>query len=193
MRCDRCGGNYDEVGFRRWKDARLCSVQTHASICIGCEQTERDTEKRANRAKIKARDTLRRHADRFIELGFATSRAEFTERFGWSLDRIIHDLEHTYENWCSGCSGVFKEMGHGLSDITLDICDPRSPPYYATNTRWICQTCNRAKGRTPPEKWGARIVYWHQWRAQQAKVTSEPLRALPLFDWQRSCSSSHPI
>lgn len=97
---------------------------------------------------------------------------------------MIHDLNHTYDNWCMGCDGVFKEMGHGLSDITLDIIDPRLPPYYQ-NTRWICSTCNRAKGRTPPEQWGALTAYIKRWKAHQNCININPLAGLPLFECVR--------
>jgi hypothetical protein len=74
-------------------------------------------------------------------------------------------------------------MSHGLSDITLDICDPTIEPYYMTNTKWVCQTCNREKARTPPDKWGAKLVYWKQWAQQQAKIARDRLTGLPLFQW----------
>ncbi len=182
IHCERCGGNYEAVGFRKAHALYASSASGRHPICIGCEQTERDAEKIANRLKIKARDTLRRHAAKYIKTGLVASQEEFAKKFGWDLDRMIHDIEHIYDNWC-GCGAVFKEMGHGLSDITLDICDPRLPPHYASNTRWICQTCNRAKGRMPIELWGARNAYWIQWRKQQDKLKENPLAACELFDY----------
>src|SRR5262249_49372565 len=155
----------------------------YAYTCIGCEQTARDKKKRANRERSKVGDAIRRHADRFIKIGLAKTRAEFAEKYGWEIDRMLHEMEHTYKNGCGYCAESFGEMGHGLSDITLDICDPRQPPYYGTNTRWICQTCNREKGRTPPELWGAKLIAWKQWYAWQECLAVDQFVGLPLFDW----------
>lgn len=180
FRCDGpCGGTYGPVAFR--KRGVYASTQKFELVCKLCEQTKRDKIKQENRARVKARDCLRRHADRFVAQGLARDRTEFAGRFGWQINRMVHDLEHTYDNWCQ-CGAKFKEMGHGLSDITLDICDPRLPPFYSSNSRWICATCNRKKALTPPEEWGAQIVYEQQWRAQMTKIAENPFAGLPLFD-----------
>jgi DNA-directed RNA polymerase subunit RPC12/RpoP len=76
---------------------------------------------------------------------------------------MIHDAQHSYDNSCTYCGHMFKDMGHGLADITLDIVDPSQPPYYAVNVRWVCATCNREKSRTPPALWGARRACWELW------------------------------
>jgi hypothetical protein len=52
--------------------------------------------------------------------------------------------------------------------------------FYGVNTRWVCLTCNRAKGRTPPELWGAKLICWQQWHSHQGKTS--PLSGLPLFE-----------
>jgi len=182
FRCEGpCGGLYGAVGFAKNRVLYAYNTARRRPMCKLCEQTARDKIKQANRARVKARDCFRRHADRFCTQGLANDRPAFADRFGWRIDRMVHDLEHTYDNWCQ-CGAKFKEMGHGLSDITLDICDPRLLPYYSSNTRWICSTCNRKKARTPPEEWGAQIVYEQQWRAQMARITTDPLAGLPLFD-----------
>jgi hypothetical protein len=73
-------------------------------------------------------------------------------------------------------------MGHGLADITLDVIDPAAAPYYGTNTKWACQTCNREKGTTPPALWGAKLNAWRQWEKWQEKLKRNSLSGLPLFD-----------
>jgi hypothetical protein len=46
-------------------------------------------------------------------------------------------------------------MPNGIQDITLDIHDRDALPEYKTNTRIICQTCNRLKGMLNPPEWSA--------------------------------------
>jgi len=149
---------------------------------MGCEQQERDDRKRRNRPKAKARNTFYHHADKFIQAGKAESRREFAELYGWDIGQMSHDIEHAYGNGCPYCHQSFAEMGHGLSDVTLDIIDTEKPPYYTTNVRWVCATCNKEKQRTPPELWGAKLIAWEKWRQQQERIKNNPFCGLPLFD-----------
>jgi hypothetical protein len=142
------------VFFEVNRGGRYTRIPTPKAVCIGCLQTERDNLKRYNRPKAKARNTFYRHADKFIKEGLAGSREDFAQRFDWSVKQMAHDIEHTYKNGCPYCRQFFSEMGHGLSDLTLDIIDPEKPPYYTTNVKWVCSTCNKEKQRTPPEYWG---------------------------------------
>jgi hypothetical protein len=103
------------------------------------------------------------------------SRPDFQSKFGWDIGRMLHDLGHAYVNGCPYCTERFMEMGHGLADITLDICDPRQSLFYSINTRWICQTCNRKKGRVPPELWGAQLTAWERWRRHQEQLSAHRL------------------
>jgi hypothetical protein len=146
--CRRCGGTFEEAAFFRKDRSLYASSESRShTICIGCEQTARDTRKQGNRWLDKARDTLRRHADRFLQKGLIQSKLDLVSRYGWDVGRLAQDAEHAYRNGCPYCHRLFKEMTHGLSDITLDIVDPGGDPYYSTNTKWVCQTCNREKGR----------------------------------------------
>lgn len=166
--CSRCREWFTpEVFFRR------TSTHMHMrrmAVCIGCENTARDNHKQENRWRQKARDTSNRHADKFIERGLASSRADFAERYGWNVDRMAHEAEHAFGSGCTYCGHRYLSMGHGLADITLDIVDRDAPPYYATNTTWCCATCNREKGRTPIHLWGAKLVAWSKWRQRQAEL-----------------------
>ena len=173
-RCTRCGGTFDaEAFFRRNRTLVANAYATTRPVCIGCEQTSRDDRKLEDRWRQKARDTLNRHADRFIERGLASSRPDFAERFGWDIDRMAHEAEHAYGNGCTYCGHGYLSMGHGFADITLDIVDREAPPYYATNTTWCCSTCNRDKGRTPIHLWGAKLVAWSKWRQHQAELAAD--------------------
>jgi hypothetical protein len=55
-------------------------------------------------------------------------------------------------------------MGHGRADVTVDILDPKLEPFYLTNTRLPCLTCNRAKHTMGAEQWALRRRAWDRWR-----------------------------
>lgn len=168
--CSKCGGNYDAAVFFRRNDLAYTPARSGSRpICIGCEQNDRDETKRRNRWLTKARDALRGHARK---LGFTTS--ELADTYGWSTERMAHEAEHAYDNGCPECGDSFRDMGHGLADITLDVIDPQSPPIYGMNTRWICMTCNRAKGRTSLALRAAKHLAWAQWREQQERLSADP-------------------
>lgn len=162
-RCRRCGGTYSEAFFRAWGDNGRCHQRVRP-VCIGCELTARTERKRRNRSLEKARRTLYHHADKYIRLGVATSRDDFAERFGWDVRDMAHDIDHATANGCPYCRRPFAEMEHGLADCTLDVIHPDQLPYYRSNARWCCQTCNNEKRRTAPEQWGAKLRDWEQWR-----------------------------
>lgn len=179
--CKKCGGTYPEIFFRK-REWTLRVKSIRRAVCVGCEQTEKDERKRRNRPLAKARSTFYRHAARFIKDGLAESRQEFADRFGWGVHQMAHDIEHSHANSCPYCHRPFSEMPGDLSAITLDIVDPEKKPYYTTNVRWICSTCNKEKQRTPPEHWGARLAAWNIWRKQQQKLSVDPFAGLPFFE-----------
>lgn len=181
-RCNRCGTMYParlvEGAFRfRGLDAsRPRSTGRGRSICRPCEQTARDTKKIVNRWATKARDVIRRHADRF-----GIDKTDLVQCYGWEPERLAHDAEYQYGNGCNYCGGKYRDMGHGLSDITLDVVDRDKPPYYRTNTRWCCQTCNRKKGTMEPEEFELDRQMWETWRRQQEALARDPQEAGLLF------------
>lgn len=183
-RCKRCHTPYEglevEAFFRR-------TSSTHRSmrmaVCIGCELTARTRRKQENRPLEKARRTLHHHADKYVLAGSATSRDDFARRYGWKLEQMAHDIEHAMGNGCPYCWQAFAEMEHGLADCTLDIVNPGQLPYYRTNIRWCCKTCNTEKARTPPDLWGAKLQAWERWR----QWTANPYPPDSLFgDWSES-------
>lgn len=184
MLCSRCGVTYDESFFRRTGSVTHMHMRNKPRLtyCIGCETTERDTEKQRDRWRSKASDALRRHADKFIDAGLISSRAELAERYGWDIDAMAHDLQHAYGNGCRYCRKPYGDMGHGLADITLDVTDPVREPFYATNTNWACQSCNRSKGRLTPEQWATRLLCWAKWTRRQVVLSMRPYVG-PLFEW----------
>lgn len=163
QRCRCCGGRFDrEAGFRKRK-LDISSYDTHPD-CILCEQTERD-KKKADRWLIKARDTVRRHAQH----DKLTAR-EFTSRFGWDVKRVAHILEHAYGNTCEYCRELYSLMPSGLQSITMDIIDREKPPHLETNTKPCCQTCNRKKSKWSPERWARHLRYAAEWEARQQEI-----------------------
>jgi hypothetical protein len=172
-----CGEYYPASAFRKnHVEAHACASRKRT--CKRCEQTKRDKLKRANRWKVKAATTIRNHARKY-----GMSRQEFEETYGWNPDRLARDLENTYEHGlCPGeCGDPFKDMGHGLADITVDIIDRRIAPVYPSNVRLICSTDNRSKGQTPPEEMGERIIINQKWKAAMQRVKADPFMALPLY------------
>jgi hypothetical protein len=161
--CARCGGVFDAEAFFRQnnKASAFAFSGTTKTVCIGCEQTARDAEKARDRWPAKVRDTIRRHAR---QLGYSIDT--LANEFGWQFDRLLHDVQHAYRNGCPYCRESFAGMGHGFADITLDICDPTTAPLYISNTKWVCATCNREKGRTPVELWARKLVAWDDWERQ---------------------------
>jgi hypothetical protein len=150
------------------------SRPTRKWICRPCEQTQRDERKRQNRWPTKIRDVIRRHAQRLD-----VTRDYLVTVCGWAPDRLMHDGEFQYGNGCNYCGHPYREMGHGLKDITLDIVDRSKPPYYRTNTRWCCQTCNSKKGDRGPEFFEADRQVYERWQRQKKLPAQE--RGL-LFD-----------
>ncbi len=100
--------------------------------------------------------------------------AALIDQYGWDPDRMSHEAQHVYANGCQYCGESFANMGHGLWDITLDVFDPNTPPYYPANTRWVCGTCNRAKSRTPPDEWGAKLADYARWKRHRDEHPRTP-------------------
>jgi hypothetical protein len=165
--CARCGTSYpsalSEAAFRSAASLRDASSRKYrATICRPCEQTRRDKLKLLNRWAVKARDTIRRHAIRL-----QVPKPDLVNVYGWDPKRLAHDAEFQYSNGCNYCGGLYADMGHGLTDITLDLVDARRPPYYRTNTKWCCQTCNRKKGDRGPEFFEADRQVYELWNVAQ--------------------------
>lgn len=157
--CPKCGGEYPQGSFGR--NVVRCITQRRPT-CKLCEQTAGDAIKAARRWTIKVSETRRRHARR-LNLPVIT----LERQYGWDLPRMARDAEHAYNDRCPGCTTPFKDMVHGLGDITLDIRDPEREPFLLTNTEWICVTCNRQKQRTPPEDWAEFCIGRELWLRQQ--------------------------
>jgi len=187
-RCSRCGGVFDEIFFsRNTRGSAIANPSNWRSVCNGCQQTGRDTVKRGNRPLAKARATTRTHSRKYIGRGLASDLADFKDRYGWDDQQMAHDIEYQSGNGCPYCHKQFSSMAHGLADVTLDVVDPQALPFYRTNCRWVCSTCNKAKRDDPPELWARKLQCWaqfeatqknemDQWRGRSAKATAADQR-----------------
>lgn len=170
--CSACGGTYSEVFFE--KSGKSKNSYFSRTICIGCRLTRRTSEKRYNRPLKKAQAAVLTHTPKLVARGLIQSAHELITRYGWNAQEMAHDIEHAFGNGCPYCCEKFATMPHGLGDVTLDIVDPTKPPYYKTNVRWVCTTCNRAKSRTPPEIWSEKLSMWAEWRRRQEDMRDDP-------------------
>lgn len=180
-RCKRCGTFYPphlvesafRIGGGHGRALDASSAPRRNRICRPCEQTARDQSKIGNRWTVKSRDVIRRHAVRLD-----VPKDDLVSVYGWDQARLAHDAEHQYGNGCNYCGHAYHDMGHGLADITLDIVDRSKPPYYRTNTKWCCQTCNRKKGAQTPEEFEIDRQVYECWSEQQRRgwdpVTDDP-------------------
>lgn len=142
--CSRCRTKYPIICFRRNLLSAVGKSKRHP-LCKRCEITLRTNEKIKNRWLIKASGTIHRHAAKY-----KLPIKDFQRTYGWDKKQIAHDFEHASHNGCPYCLKLFSSMANGLSDLTLDIIDPSKGPYYRTNTKIVCNTCNQAKGAMDP-------------------------------------------
>lgn len=163
--CTRCGTHYAPhlvaLAFRVGPRVSMHQDTGRRTryVCRPCEQTARDERKIRNRWAVKARDVIRRHAIRL-----EVSKQDLIDRYGWDPERLAHDAEFQYGNGCNYCGHQYREMGHGLADISLDIMDRAAAPYYRSNTKWCCQTCNRQKGDKSPEWFEINRQVYEAWQ-----------------------------
>ncbi len=122
------------------------------ATCKMCESTRRHTE---DRWKRKAQTTIAYHRLRALaEYKIAPERfpswdghyETFANIYGWFIEKIAREMEAVYEGPCRKCGCLYKDMGHGRDDLTIDIIDPPSEPFYDDNTRLVCGSCNSRKG-----------------------------------------------
>ena len=179
--CKKCGGTYSETFFQsHCNHTRIVTFKNN--VCIGCQQTARDEKKYVNRPLVKARNTYFSHARKYIERGIIQDANDLRRLYGWDIPQMAHDIDHSFKNGCPYCRKKFADMEGGLHSVSLDIINPVSPPYYETNVRWVCLTCNKEKQRTPPDIWGARLQDWKHWRERKTSMELNPFFGLPMFD-----------
>lgn len=179
--CRACGGEWDlEACYRRdsSKSRRSAGApaEQYRAQCVMCDITERNDPTPEERAKRKAQNSIVLHAEKYN-----LTPTEFSRRFGWEISRMVYDIMHGHENTCPYCYERYASMGNGLTDITLDIVDPKREPYYRTNTRWCCGTCNREKSLMAPHLWDIRCAAWPIYMKRRDEIRKNPTWGLPLF------------
>ncbi len=175
-KCSRCGFEGDALAFfRKNPDFRRARIHARA-VCIGCEVTSRNKPDESARWRRKACATISHHARKF-----GIPSPELQAKFGWDVGQMAHDAEHAHGNGCHYCSVPFSSMGNGMADISLDIIDRDRQPFYRTNTRWACLTCNRQKSTLPPEIFALRQIEWKRFLAYKEKAEVNPYFGLPLL------------
>jgi 5-methylcytosine-specific restriction endonuclease McrA len=169
--CKKCGFTAPEEWYWRQvfdvaSNIKKYHYDRRYSICPMCLQEERDAKKQKNRWIEKARMAIYSHARKY-----GIKPVELRNDYGWSIQNVAHKLEFIYRNSCPYCHRLFKDMGHGLRDISLDIINPSLPPYFETNVMAVCQTCNSSKGTRSPTYYGLHL--------QMAKRRQEFLHSKP--------------
>jgi hypothetical protein len=184
VRCVDCMVDLEEWFFSRDSNANRSTRITARKRCKACEQERRDRKKKDNRFIYKATSVIYRHAKKYVKSGLVASVKEFQSKYDWQSDRIAHDIEHAFANGCPYCSIPFSERQGGLAELTLDILDPGQQPYYRTNTKYCCATCNKEKQRTPPQLWAAHLVEWDRRAAELNRRRRNPNTLWQSLGWK---------
>lgn len=178
-RCESCGGEYLLAFFRRSRNSNRSRTLTRTTRlyrdrCIGCETKSKSEDKRNRHLRSKAKGARRRHAAKLKELGTIRSEDDLEELYGWSLERMVDNINHVIKEGCPYCLQLLNVAEEGLGIITLDILNPTDEPHYSTNVRWCCARCNSVKQRISPAVWGARLSMWSLWHRNQIRITANP-------------------
>ncbi|KKL78030.1 hypothetical protein LCGC14_2028960 [marine sediment metagenome] len=156
--CKRCGYTAPEEWFIKKGFTSKTHLQREYNICPMCQQESRDKKKWENRAINKAHRIIYSHTERYnTKHDTSLTSSRFSMMFGWEIKRMAHDINHTYDNLCWYCGHPFKDMGHGLADLSLDIINPDEEPFY-TNVRYCCRTCNSSKGHRDNQHFGFHLA-----------------------------------
>ena len=177
-RCTSCGGDDLLEFFRPGKSTNgnpslNLGTQCYRDRCLGCEALRKHGEPLDQRLRRKAIAARRRHGIKLKVIGRIKDENDLEEVYGWSLDRMVDDIERIKEKGCPYCMQPVDTDGQGLGIITLDILNTDQAPHYSTNVIWCCSSCNSEKQRTSPEIWGARQSMWRRWRLNQIRLGAD--------------------
>jgi hypothetical protein len=142
-----------------------------AQICKVCEVTNHDRARELDPYRPAFAQRRRDHASRYGHT------VKDLERMGWDTERRSIEMRAQYENgFCPNCietaeHGVkvhfFRDMSHGLADLTIDRINPDLPPIWPGNIQWLCGTCNKRKRDRNAVLHGQRIQQEHELRCQE--------------------------
>jgi hypothetical protein len=176
--CMTCGGEY-LFAFYRLKPAHKpgllsATAQQYYDRCIGCETTIKHSRRVNQTFRKKAGAARRRHGLKLVEQGVIKHWDDLETLYGWSIDRMVDDIQRVIVNGCPYCLLSLNELGQDLAAITLDIRDPTQDPHYSANVEWCCAKCNSEKQRTSLSAWGAKRSMWERWCRHQALLEADP-------------------
>lgn len=132
-----------------------------ASLRATCKMCESNMRHAEDRWKLKAQDTRAYHRLMALEQYKISPESfsswdghyeTFDKTYGWDAEKIAREMEAVYEGPCRICGKPYKTMGHGRHDLTVDLLDPTSEPFYEDNTRFVCGSCNSRKGAKTREQ-----------------------------------------
>jgi 5-methylcytosine-specific restriction endonuclease McrA len=107
--------------------------------------------------------------------------------FGW--DDILRpaemkvQFEHCY---CPDCPEViggkpvlyfYRDMTHGLEDLSIDRIRYDEPPHWPANIRWLCKTCNARQHDKPKSQHAQRILAVREFRQSEHLFATDPFTA----------------
>jgi hypothetical protein len=175
-KCRRCGlwQPHSEYAIkeRRSSGSDVTPTVYRSTICNVCEVAARLESKAADPYRHAFRQRRRQHAKRW---GYTV---EDLVRMGWDEDRRSIEMQAAYEHgYCPLCIEVdasgkpqvhfFRDMTHGLSDLTIDRMRCEEPPIWPGNIQWVDKTCNSRKHRKDPILHGMRLQAEHDLRVQE--------------------------
>lgn len=178
-RCASCGGEYWLEFFRRnhrsnGDDGFESGSQQYRNRCIGCEAIKKREEPMTHRIRRKAVATRRRHGLKLKTLGIIKREIDLEEMYGWSVDRMVDDIERVIAKGCPYCLQPIGTSAQALGTVTIDILNADQAPHYSTNIVWCCARCNGEKQRISSEIWGARQSMWNRWYLNQSRLGVNP-------------------
>src|SRR5262245_49865128 len=101
-RCTSCGGDYLLEFFRRGTGSNGSrslkpEAQHYRDRCIGCEAIRKRKELITQHLRRKAITARRRHGTKLKALGVIKDESDLEEVYGWSLARMVDDIERVKE------------------------------------------------------------------------------------------------
>lgn len=178
--CKQCGlvKPIEEFRISRRSSRRdVTPIVYRVTTCKVCEVTNHDRARELNPYRPAFAQRRRAHASRY---GYTIKELE---KLGWDSERRPIEMQATYENgFCPNCIETadgkvrvhfFRDMSHGLADLTIDRINPDLPPIWPGNIQWLCATCNKRKRDRDPILHGQLIQQEHEFRQHEQSAIWE--------------------